>query len=67
MVYAVFLCLHYAAAPQLNNCQPLRVNGQSMYFQSEAECKKTAAILNARAASFQKWLCMAKPAWQPVR
>ncbi|MGD0420628.1 MAG: hypothetical protein ABSA68_13795 [Xanthobacteraceae bacterium] len=68
MAYAIFLCLHYSAsAPQLDNCQILRVNGEAMYYQSAGECKKTAAILNARAAAFQKWVCMAKPGWQPAQ
>ena len=68
-VYAVFLCLHYAAAPQLDSCQPLRVNGEAMYYQSGAQCKKTAEVLNARGP-MHGWACMAKPApptWQPVR
>jgi hypothetical protein len=70
MIYAVFVCLHYAAAPQLDNCRIMRVNGEAMYFQSIAECKKITATLNARvdprAATFQKWTCMGKPAWQPA-
>jgi hypothetical protein len=66
MIYAVFLCLNYAGAPQLNNCQPLRINGETQYYQSKADCKKIADTMNAHAA-VKGWVCMAKPGWQPAQ
>jgi hypothetical protein len=60
MVYAIFMCVVYAAAPQqLKNCEIQQVGalsydrlghphgGRVIYYQSIEECKKAAAPYNA--------------------